>query len=313
MPAGQPFTLLCQQLAWPQTHSRADLHLHTTFSDGTYTPVQVVDLARRSGLAAIAITDHDTLEGVLPARQAARAELEVISGVEITSEFHGKELHLLGYFVRLDDAALQNGLNELRLDRVDRFREMVDRLRGLGVALEEQDLPDEDAKGTLGRRHLAEALVKTKRTATVREAFQRYLGDRCHASVPKRCLPVAEAITLVRGAGGVAAWAHPTYDCNREMLLNLQRLGMQAIEVEFPSGRPNRCKELQALAAELGMAVTGGSDCHGPIPPQRSVGARGIGPIELQRLRDVTLANNSPFAVLASRERQMKRPIHRGL
>src|SRR5207253_9369931 len=155
MPVGQPFTLLCRELARPKTLGRADLHLHTTYSDGLYAPAQIVDLACRSGLSAIAITDHDTLEGILPAREAARGRLEVINGVEITTEFRDKELHLLAYLVDVDNAALVEGLKQLELDRVERFREMVERLRGLGFPLEEHDLPAAGAPGTLGRRHLA--------------------------------------------------------------------------------------------------------------------------------------------------------------
>src|SRR3954453_19103503 len=135
MPARQPFTQLCQQLARPRHAGRADLHVHTTFSDGTYTPAEIVALARRSGLAALAVTDHDTLDGIAPARQAAGAALEIISGVEITTEFRGRELHLLGYFVRADDGPLRLALARLSAHRAERFREMVRRLEGLGVTL----------------------------------------------------------------------------------------------------------------------------------------------------------------------------------
>src|SRR5690242_1670268 len=114
MPAGQPFTQLCQILSRPRHLGRADLHLHTTRSDGTYEPAELVDLARRSGLSAISVTDHDTLEGIAPARQAADATLEVISGVDITTEFRSRELHLLGYFFDPQDAALRQALGHLR-------------------------------------------------------------------------------------------------------------------------------------------------------------------------------------------------------
>src|SRR5207244_130119 len=113
MPSRQPFTRLCQQLARPASSGRADLHLHTTHSDGTYSPAEVVDLARRSGLAAVAITDHDTTAGVAPARAAAALGLEVIAGVEVTAEYQGREAHLLGYFVRPDDRALSIALDRL--------------------------------------------------------------------------------------------------------------------------------------------------------------------------------------------------------
>src|SRR5262245_50755208 len=138
MPAGQPFTELCRQMARPASFGRADLHMHTTASDGAYMPAEIVDLARRSGLAAIAITDHDTMAGVGPARLVAGASVEVIAGVEITAEFRGKELHLLGLFVDEGDAALNEALATLRQHRRERFGAMVERLRGLGITLPEE-------------------------------------------------------------------------------------------------------------------------------------------------------------------------------
>jgi 3',5'-nucleoside bisphosphate phosphatase len=289
MPAGQPFTRLCQQLARPRSVGRADLHVHTTHSDGNYTPAQVVELARRCGLSAVAITDHDTTGGVPAALQsAAPSAPEIVAGVEITTEFHGRELHLLAYFIRLDDAPLQAALDALRADRVGRFWEMVARLRQLGVNLPDEMLTGLGTTGTLGRRNLAEVLVRAKKTATVREAFQRYLSDRGRVTVPKRRLPVAEAIALVRGAGGVAAWAHPTYDCTKQTLVELHALGMRGVEADFPSCRGVRAQVLHGWAAELGLAVTGGSDCHGPEPVGRGVGVHGVSATELMALRSMS-------------------------
>jgi hypothetical protein len=119
----------------------------------------------------------------------------------------------------------------------------------------------------------------------VREAFARYLKDDGRASVPKLRLPVAEAIALVRGAGGVAGWAHPSYDCTREALVELRGLGLSAVEAEYPTTRPTRTRELRGWARELGLAVTGGSDCHGPDQPRRAVGACGVSAAELDALR----------------------------
>ena len=295
MPSGQPFTKLCQTLSRPRYFGRVDLHLHTTFSDGTYTPAQIVDLARRSGLSAIAITDHDTLAGIAPTRLAAGASLDVVSGVEITAEFRGRELHLLGYCFDLDNAALRRALEHLQADRTMRFHEMIKRLHMLGVHIAEAEVArvlkrsgDHAATATtLGRRHLAEILVQAKKVATVREAFRRYLGDHGRTSVPKARLPVAEAIALVRGATGVAAWAHPTYDCSKEMLLELKRLGLGALEAEYAAFPPSRVKQLRSWAKELGLAVTGGSDCHGPGQPHRGVGASSITHEELMQLREL--------------------------
>src|SRR5262245_14233094 len=290
MPARQPFTSLCQAAARSRTSGRADLHLHTTHSDGAYTPAQVIDVARRSGLAAVAVTDHDTLDGVAPARDAAAGSgVEVVPGVEISAEYRGREVHLLGYFVRLDDAPLQGALRRLREDRVARFWAMVGRLRGCGVSLDEDELRRHAGTGALGRRHLAEFLVRVRRAGSVREAFHRYLGDNGRATVPKVLLPAADAVALVRGAGGVAAWAHPSYHCNRDTLPELRRLGLGAVEVEFPGNRPGRRRELRAWARELGLAVTGGSDFHGPGSFRQAVGAHSVTAEELEALRQTAL------------------------
>ncbi len=284
MPARQPFTALCRALARPRGAGRADLHVHTTFSDGAYTPAQVVELALRSGLAAVAVTDHDTLDGAAPAAAAAEGTgVEVVPGAEITAEYRGRELHLLAYFVRPDDA-LCAALCRLREHRAGRFREMVERLRGLGVSVDEEGVPAPPGS-VLGRRNLAELLVKARKAGSVREAFSRYLNDGSGVVVPKLRLPVAEAVALVRRAGGVAAWAHPPYDCDRESLAELSGLGLGAVEVDYPSHRPSRQRELRALASVLGLAVTGGSDCHGPEPLGRAVGARGVTAAELEALR----------------------------
>ncbi len=285
MPRRQPFTALCRTASRGASAGRADLHLHSTHSDGTYTPAQVVDLARRSGLAAVALTDHDTVAGVAEAREAAAGALEVVAGAEITCAWRGKELHLLAHFVRLDDEPLCAALDRLCVHRQQRFREMVERLRGDGVSLEEGEVGAMAAQGAIGRRNLAELLVRSRRAGSVREAFSRYLGENGRIAVPKLRLPVADAIALVRGAGGVAGWAHPSYDCTREALAELARLGLGAVEAEYPSTRASRGRELRDLARALGLAVTGGSDCHGPDQPRRGVGACTVSGDELEALR----------------------------
>jgi predicted metal-dependent phosphoesterase TrpH len=265
---------------------RADLHVHTTHSDGAYAPAQVVDLARRCGLSAIAITDHDTLGGIVPAQSAASGlDLEIVPGVEISAEYRGCELHLLGYFVQVDDIPLRKALATLGGQRCERFHDMVERLRRCGVAIEEDALPTDAAGHVLGRRHLALALVKARRARSVREAFIRYLGDHGQIAVPKVRLPVAQAIALVRGAGGVASWAHPSYHCQRETLAELSNSGLGAVEVEYPGFRNGRVRELRAWATELGLAVTGGSDCHGPESQNRALGIRTVSDNELASLR----------------------------
>src|SRR5207245_488187 len=153
--------------------------------------------------------------------------------------------------------------------------------RSLGVEVDSESIAAPTAGATLGRRHLAELLVQAGKAATVREAFQRWLGDRGRIVTPKARLPVAEAIALVRQAGGVAGWAHPPYDATIEMLRELRELGLQAVEVDYPHCRPSRGAALRSCAKQLGLAVTGGSDCHGPDQPARGLGTCSVTGAEL--------------------------------
>ncbi len=285
MPKRQPFTAVCQSAARGPRTGRADLHIHTTYSDGTYTPAHVVELARRCGLSAVAVTDHDTLAGVAAARAVAPAGLEIIAGVEITAEYRERELHLLAYFVQPDCPALTAALARIRRHRLDRFHEMIRRLRDCGIELDGNHLTGVNGPEALGRRHLAEMLVRAGKVGSVREAFTRYLKDGGQAAAPKVRLPVAEALGLVRGAGGASAWAHPSGDCTSETLAELCSWGLNAVEVEYPEMKRSRTLQLRQWAAALGLAVTGGSDCHGP--GKREIGCCSISDEELARLRPV--------------------------
>jgi predicted metal-dependent phosphoesterase TrpH len=286
MAAGQPFTTLCRSLVRPTATGRADLHVHTTHSDGDYSPAQVVDLARRSGLAALAITDHDTTDAVTEAQLAAAStNLEIIRGVEISAEFRGRELHLLGYFVDPANRALDAALARLRMNRAERFREMIERLRQLRVQVKEESLEQLGDHTSLGRRHIADLLVKNGQVSTMREAFARYLHDGGPVAVSKIRLPVVEAIDCVRAARGVASWAHPSYDCNVETLTELRAAGLAAIEVDYPAIHRRRSVELRRLAETLGLAVTAGSDCHGPGGVKRALGSYTLSREELEALR----------------------------
>jgi hypothetical protein len=246
-----------------------------------------VDLARRAGLPALAITDHDTTAGWTEACKAAGDTIEIIPGVEITVDFAGRELHLLAYFFQPEDAHLLAALRAVRRRRSDRFRELVEQLRPLGIRLDPADVEDVLTNPVVGRKHLAELLVSAGHVSTTRQAFARYLGDRGDCTIPPVRLAVAQAIDLVHEAGGIAACAHPSYDCTRQALVELKHLGLDAVEVDFPGIRAGRAARLRRWAAELGLAVSGGSDCHGPGNHHRDVGARGITVAELELLRQL--------------------------
>lgn len=281
MPSGSPFTLLCRVALAPRG-DRADLHAHTTASDGRYTPKQLLDVAVRTGLAAVAVTDHDTLAGSIEALRLAPPGLEVVPAVELSCEVDGRETHVLGYFVDPSDPALNAALTRLCTDRAGRYGEMVGRLRRLGVGL--PDSPGLPA-GSPGRRHLAAALVAAGRVGSVREAFDRYLDDGGPADVPKTRLEFAAGVALIRAAGGVASLAHPGPRVDRPTLARFRDNGLGAIEAEYPGFTNRRIAQLRTWAGELGLAVTGGSDCHGPDEPRRALGARTVSLDELAILR----------------------------
>ena len=290
MPTGQPFTRLCQQLAQLRSESqRADLHLHTCHSDGVWTPTEVVERSANRGLGAIAITDHDTCSGLPEARATARriaSAPEIIAGVEITCEYRGNELHLLGYFIDLGEPALASALAGMQEQRRLRFQHMADLLARADLRVDETELQARIESGhSLGRRDLAGMLVRAGHVATVAEAFARYLRDGTAFAVPKRGLPVAEAIMLVRTAGGVSSWAHPPQDIDSEQVRELSEMGLDALEAVYPSYTSARTRNLRELAKSAGLAISGGSDCHGPTPVSRALGSWGIRRNELEELR----------------------------
>ena len=171
-----------------------DLHLHTHYSDGTFTPEEVVRRAKAAGLSTISLTDHDTIAGLPAARQAAGADLEVLSGVELTVVFRDRELHLLGYGFRETDPALARYLGRAQANRHRRIQEMLDRLRERGIEIALEEVQAVAGEGhSIGRPHLAEVLVKRGKVGSLNEAFDRYIGDRAPCFVKRATLSVAEA------------------------------------------------------------------------------------------------------------------------
>ena len=252
----------------------ADLHVHTTHSDGSCSPGEVVRAAAGRGLSALAITDHDTVSALAVARpEADRLGVELVNGVELTAEREGREIHLLGYFFDASDADLVEATRRLRAGRADRIAAMADRLRSLGLSVDLEALSRTFPRATLGRRHLADWLAKTGQVADRRAAFDLYLCDSGPATVPKPRLPWAEAIALIRGAGGVAAWAHPPFDCRRVMVEELIAGGLGAIEVDGPGFDARRSARLRGWAADYGLIPVAGTDFHTPDRPGRWLGA----------------------------------------
>ena len=286
MPRLDPFTRLCGRFAELARPRRADLHAHTTASDGEYTPSQVVALARQAGLCAVAVTDHDTLAAVGEARAAAVGAVEVVPGVEVSTRFAGREFHLLGYFVRTDHAELNAALAAVCESRRERFRGFVAILREGGTDLPEDRIRlVERITASLGRRHVAQLLVACGHARDRTEAFHRFVNPLARRVPPKALVPLEEAVRLVHAAGGVASLAHPPADTPDEQFLALRELGVDAIEAVYPWGRNSPAERLREVASRLGFATSGGSDCHGPDPAHRRIGSRAITVGELETLR----------------------------
>jgi hypothetical protein len=242
----------------------ADLHLHSLHSDGEWAPAELVEAAFRAGLAAVALTDHDTVGG-LPEMQAegAASGIEVVTGVEISTWLEG-DLHLLGYGFDPADAALARTLAWAREGRLERARRMTGRLAELGVPVGWELVLAEAGGSAIGRPHVARALVAAGHAASTREAFDRWLGDGKPACIEKVRLPPEEAISLLHRAGGVAVAAHPAVAGVGERLDALVAAGLDGVEVVHTLHGADEVREFGRYADERGLVKTGGSDFHGP-------------------------------------------------
>ena len=242
---------------------RIDLHLHTFHSDGTFSPAEVVRRAKEAGLSAISVTDHDTVDGIPMARQAAGEELEVVPGVEMTVVFRERELHILGYGVRIEHSEFTGLLDRLKQRRVERIKKMIEKVRARGAEVTLEDVMAIAGPGSVGRPHLAEAMVRKGFVKSLKEAFERYLADDAPCFVRDATLTVQEAVRMIRAAGGVAVLAHPNHLVEDEWIPELVEAGIQGIEVYHSDHPPAVAEKYRRMAEERDLLITGGSDCHG--------------------------------------------------
>ena len=265
----------------------ADLHTHTSRSDGSYAPGEVVRAAAALGLSAVAITDHDTIAGLSPARlEAERLGLILVPGVELTVHWRGREFHLLAYGFREEDPGLNAMLDGLAQARVERLRTIVANLEHRhGVVVEFEAVRAGYPRAALGRGHLADHLVTQGVVASRRDAFDRFLGDD-QLDLPRPSLDLEQAIHTVRQAGGFTALAHPPRDLDDSQWVQWRDLGMEAVETRWPAADRNTRVKMGRLARRLGFEIVAGSDFHHPGRAGRHVGAVGLGPGEWERLRD---------------------------
>ena len=242
----------------------ADLHLHTTFSDGTCSPEEVVREASRHRLATVALTDHDTVEGCPRMAVACQAAgIEFIPGTELTAEAGGRELHILGYYLDTRDPGLLAAVARFQEVRTSRIREMVARLNALGIALPVESVFAIANCKSPGRPHLARALVQGGFCASFDEAFERFLKQGRPAWVPKFKFPAAEAIALIHRAKGAAVLAHPALNHCDDLIPALVAAGLDGLECFHTKHTPAATGRYQQLARQHKLLITGGSDCHG--------------------------------------------------
>ena len=243
-----------------------DLHLHTLASDGRLSPTELVRLVARQGLKTVAITDHDTTDGLAEAFEAAKEfpSLRIIPGIELSADVPGDEVHVLGYFINPDDADLQAELLRFRAGRVDRAKTMVEKLAQLGIHVEWERVQHFAGDGAVGRPHIAMALVEAGYCQEPKDAFPEYLGRNGLAYVERVKLTPAEAVGMIRRAGGAAVLAHPAYMNDMEAgIANLSGIGLAGMEVHYAKYRDDTIRQLARLARQYELIPCGGSDYHG--------------------------------------------------
>jgi len=251
----------------------ADLHLHTLFSDGTDAPDELIKKAAEARLSAVAITDHDSVEAIPAAIDAAILYgLEAIPGIELTAEYEGMEVHVLGYFIDYKNGALNEKLKFLQKARVERIHAMVAKLNGLGVKINADKIFALSGKGIVGRLHVARVMVSEGIISSIWEAFSRYIGNNGPAYVLGFKFSVQDAVKLIRLAAGIPVLAHP-YSLRRDDLIpKLAHLGMRGLEVYYPEHTNAMRNKYIRICREYKLLMTGGSDYHGKAKPEVVLG-----------------------------------------
>lgn len=258
--------------------SRIDLHTHTHFSDGSVSPTGLVELAHQQGVSILAITDHDTTEGLPEAMEAAHhLPIEIIPGIELSTEFQGRETHMLGYFIDLADPQFQSRLEQLRATRVDRLHHILDRLHTLKVEISLAEVEHVAGGGTMGRPHIAQMLIEKGYVKGMKEAFDRFLGVRGAAYVRRVVPEAAEIMTWITEAGGIPILAHPYWeglgaDKTTDSCRTLVEQGLRGLEVFYGTFSARQISINLNLARKFDLLMTGGSDFHGAFKPEISVG-----------------------------------------
>lgn len=245
--------------------AKGDFHLHSTHSDGRKTPAELAVIAHRNGLRVMALTDHDSLQGMAEMRAALARypQIMLVPGVELSTDIPGNEIHVLGYWVDEHDPHFQSELTRFREGRVGRGREMVEKLAALGMPVSWERVQEIAGDASIGRPHVARALVEAGHVASTDEAFERFIGRNGPAYAEREKMTPAQAVELIRAAGGIPVCAHPTYIDDMEgELAKLVPAGLIGMEVYYRRYTPEQVESLRRVADRLGLFPLGGSDYH---------------------------------------------------
>ncbi len=244
----------------------ADLHIHSIYSDGSYLPQELVEAAEAAGLGTIALTDHDSVTGVEPTVEAAAGRnVRVIPGAELSVRLGDEEIHIIGLYVNPHNSRLNQSLDELRMKRQLRIVEIAEKLRKLQIRINPQEIIKRCGRGTVGRLHVAEQLLERGITSSIGESFWKYLGDKSAAFVPKPDFPLEDACRLIHDAHGIAVLAHPGTEPDEGRIASMVDLGLDALEAYYPIYDQAITNRYIEIATNLGLGISGGSDCHGDM------------------------------------------------
>jgi len=266
----------------------ADLHVHTHFSDGKHSPADVVRMAAEAGIKILAITDHETVDGLAEAEKAGNEKgVEIVPGIEFAGRMgNGVEAHILGLWIDPAHPDIRKTIDMLQEERVERAEKMVARLQNIDVGVTMEDVRKNVGRGGIGRPHLAQALVDVAAVSSFKEAFKTLIGKDCPGYVPRKNLTGQDAIDIIRKAGGVSVLAHGLIGGpQREHVKKLCDMGIDAIEIYHPKLKKEQTEWLVEYANKNGLGVSGGSDWHGEGWSETAIGKYTIGMSEVERLK----------------------------
>jgi len=284
-----------------QNTGRADLHIHTNASDGFLSPVEILVMLKNSGISTIAITDHDSVAALDDAnRRASMFNIRLIPGVELSAEYHGKDLHFLGYFIEHHNKRFLDFLYLFRRRRYQRAQGMIEKLGKLGMHITMEQVAAIARNGPIGRPHLADALINAGWADSRNDAFEKYLRYDGPVYVEKYRITPLEVFDLIHSIGGAAFLAHPGIDCSDQTIRELHEAGLDGLEIIHPKHTPEMVEHYTGFANELSVLTCGGSDYHGSPDEENIIGKYSIDEADVERIEKYCISKREEWCPEAS-------------